>query len=139
MDVAAAASVVLALAVIVDMALALALAVAVAAVLAMAIDSTKVCFLFDCSVLFSTFLTLLFPLYPTPMQQQRKLHIGRCFAAVARTRRSFFRFVTAGMGIGAVVTAVAAAMIVVVVAVIVVVAMTVVAAVAKAEDIAYVA
>ena len=69
-DVAAVASVVLALAVIVDMAL------AVAAVLAMTMEATEVCFLFDCSVLFSTFLMPLCPPYSTPMQQQRKLWVN---------------------------------------------------------------
>ena len=65
--------------------------------------------------------------------------VGRCFAAAARTCRSFFHFVTAGLGIGAVVTAVTAAMISAAVAVIVAVAMAVVATVAKAKDIAFVA
>ena len=65
--------------------------------------------------------------------------VGRCFTTAARTRRSFFHFVTVGVGIGAVVTAVAAATIVALVAVIVAVAMAVVAAVAKAKDIAFVA
>ena len=65
--------------------------------------------------------------------------VGRCSTAAARTHRSFFHFVTVGVGIGAVVTAVAAATIVALVAVIVAVAMAVVAAVAKAKDIAFVA
>ena len=50
-DVAAAAAVVLAVTVAVDV------AYDVAAVLFMAIEATKVCFLFDCRVLFSIFLT----------------------------------------------------------------------------------
>ena len=70
MNVAAVATEVLAMAVVVDMAL------AVAAVLSMAMEATKVCFLFDCCVLFSIFLTLLYPSYPTSMQQQRKLQAG---------------------------------------------------------------
>ena len=69
-DVAAAAAVVLAVTVVVDMAL------AVAAVLFMAMEATKVCFLFDCCVLFSIFLTPLYPPYLTSMQQQRKLQAG---------------------------------------------------------------
>ena len=64
MDVAAVATEVLAMAVVVDMAL------TVAAVLSMAIEAAKVCFLFDCCVLFSTFLTPLCSPYLTPMQQQ---------------------------------------------------------------------
>ena len=107
---------VLALAAIVDMTL------TVDAVLAMVMEATKVYFLFDCSVLFSTFLMPLCPPYPTKIQQQCKLWAGRCFPAAARARRSFFRFVTSGVGIGTVVTAVAAAMIVVVVAVVMAVA-----------------
>ena len=66
-DVAAAAAVVLAVTVVVDMAL------AVAAVLFMAMEATKVCFLFDCCVLCSIFLTPLYPPYLTSMKQQRKL------------------------------------------------------------------
>ena len=136
-DVAAVATEVLAMAVVVDMAL------AVAAVLSMAMEATKVCFLFDYCVLFSTFLASLYPPYPTSIQQQRKLP------------GSFFRSVTAGVGVGvavaldavatavdvaidAVATTVAAAMIVAVVAVIVAVTMAVVADVTKAEDIAFV-
>ena len=70
MDVAAIATEVLAVAVVVDMTL------AVAAVLSMAMEAMEVCFLFDCCVLFSTFLTPLYPPYPTSMQQQRKLQAG---------------------------------------------------------------
>ena len=68
--VAAAAVVLLAVTVVVDMAL------AVAAVLFMAMEATNMCFLFDCCVLFSIFLTPLYPLYPMSMQQQRKLQAG---------------------------------------------------------------
>ena len=66
-DVAAVATEVLAMAIVVDMAL------AVAVVLSMAMKATKVCFLFDCCVLFSI---LLYSPYPMPMQQQRKLQAG---------------------------------------------------------------
>ena len=73
---------------------------------------------------------------------------GRWFAAAARTRRSFFRSVTAAVGVamavavamGDVAMAVAVAVIMAVVGVIVVVAVavSVVATVAKAEGIAFV-
>ena len=103
---------------------------------------TKVCFLFDCCVLFSTFLTLLCPPYPAPMQHQRKLRAGGSRFS-ERTHRSFFRSMTAAVGvamtaaadIGTVATAmvVVVAMIVAAVAVVVAVAMAVVAAVCCVE------
>ena len=69
-DVAATAAQVLAVTVAVDMAL------AVAAILFMAMEATKVCFLFHCCVLFSIFLAPLYPPYLTSTQQQRKLQAG---------------------------------------------------------------
>ena len=65
-----AAAVVLAVTVVVDSAL------AVATVLFMDMEVTKVCFLFDCCVLFSVFPMSLYPPYLTSMQQQRKLQAG---------------------------------------------------------------
>ena len=131
------AYVVLASGVIVDMAL------AVAAVLVMTMEATKVCFLFDYSVLFSIFLTPLCPPYFTPMQQQRRLwasglrfqHGLELLPLCDRGRGCGYQCGYRCCDYGCA----DMAMIVAVVAVIVAVAIVVVAAVAKAEDIAFMA
>ena len=153
--VAAVATKILAMAVVVDMAL------AVAIVLSMATEATKVCFLFDLCVLFDLSHAAV-PALVSRVNAAVAQAAGRWFGAAARTRRSFFRSVTADVGVAvavavaidavatavavaidAVATTVAVAIDVVAAAVAVpmtvAVAMAVVDAVANAKDISFVA